>query len=35
VARTNSLPAPRARPRISETVATGSLLNLTKLSSYG
>ena len=35
VARTNSLPAPRVRPRISEIVATGSLLSRTKLSTYG
>jgi hypothetical protein len=32
VASTNSLPAPRVRPRISEMVATGSLLSRTKLS---
>jgi len=35
VASTNSLPAPRVRPRISETVATGSLLSRMKLSRYG
>jgi hypothetical protein len=35
VASTNSLPAPRVRPRISETVATGTLLSRTKLSRYG
>ena len=35
VASTNSLPAPRVRPRISEIVATGSLLSRTKLSRYG
>src|SRR5689334_14257700 len=35
VASTNSLPAPRARPRISAIVATGSLLSRMKLSRYG
>jgi hypothetical protein len=35
VASTNSLLAPRARPRISEIVHTGSLLSRMKLSKYG
>jgi hypothetical protein len=35
VASTNSLPAPRVRPRISEIVATGSLLSRTRLPTYG
>ena len=35
VARTNSLPAPRTRPRIEEIVTAGTLLNRTNFSRYG
>src|SRR6185437_14334742 len=35
VASTNSLPAPRARPRMAEIVTAGTLLSRTRLSRYG